>query len=249
MQASIFSANLLGTASGVETITSGASLTFLFSITSIVTFILIGLFIYSVRYFYILYSKIMSTIATFFIIFEVASYIFRTVSLVMQLKIPCILFSNKVDITTQKIIKYNVPVGKVPHIKKIGSSAMLRRNAFDLTYSNGKCLNLTDSRLIFTPRRQGSFRSFVAGFSANFKPAVLVLTHRVGLASAGAASVALSSTLYQKSIRARQVSEEVNRAIAVQEEQTRKPSSSGMTGGNSIGSPLEDFNTYSILED
>jgi hypothetical protein len=55
MQASIFGANLLGMAPGVETTTSEASLTFLFSISTIVTFILIGLSVHAIRYLSILY--------------------------------------------------------------------------------------------------------------------------------------------------------------------------------------------------
>ena len=86
MQASIFSANLLGMIPGVETITSEASLTFLFSIATMVTFILIGLSIHSVRYFSILYPTGTPTVmAPFIILIEFVSYISRAVSLGMRL--------------------------------------------------------------------------------------------------------------------------------------------------------------------
>jgi len=52
MQASIFSAGL-----GVETTVHGVSLAFLFSVSTIVTFILIGFFIRSVRYLFMPYLK------------------------------------------------------------------------------------------------------------------------------------------------------------------------------------------------
>jgi ATP synthase subunit 6 len=86
MQASIFSANLLGMIPGVETTTSEASLTFLFSISTIVTFILIGLSIHSVRYLSILYPTGTPTaMAPFIILIEFVSYISRAVSLGMRL--------------------------------------------------------------------------------------------------------------------------------------------------------------------
>lgn len=68
MQASIFSANLLGMVPGVDTMTSEASLTFLFSIATMVTFILIGLSVHSARYFSILYPTGTPTVMAPFII-------------------------------------------------------------------------------------------------------------------------------------------------------------------------------------
>jgi len=86
MQASIFSANLLGMVPGVETTTSEASLTFLFSISTMVTFILIGLSIHGVRYLSILYPTVTPTaMAPFIILIEFVSYISRAVSLGMRL--------------------------------------------------------------------------------------------------------------------------------------------------------------------
>lgn len=86
VQASIFSANLLGMVPGVETITSEASLTFLFSIATMVTFILVGLSLHSARYFSILYPAGTPTaMAPFIILIEFVSYISRAVSLGMRL--------------------------------------------------------------------------------------------------------------------------------------------------------------------
>lgn len=56
VRASILNASLLGTVSVVETVTGEASLTFLFSIATMVTFMLVGLSLRSARYFPILYS-------------------------------------------------------------------------------------------------------------------------------------------------------------------------------------------------
>jgi len=86
MQASIFSANLLGMVPGMETTTSEASLTFLFSISTMVTFILIGFSIHGVRYLSILYPTGTPTaMAPFIILIEFVSYVSRAVSLGMRL--------------------------------------------------------------------------------------------------------------------------------------------------------------------
>jgi len=86
VQASIFSANILGMVPGVETTTSEASLTFLFSISTMVAFILIGFSIHSVRYFSILYPTGTPTaMAPFIILIEFVSYVSRAVSLGMRL--------------------------------------------------------------------------------------------------------------------------------------------------------------------
>lgn len=86
VQASIFSANILGMVPGVETTTSEASLTFLFSISTMVTFILIGFSIHGVRYLSILYPTGTPTaMAPFIILIEFVSYVSRAVSLGMRL--------------------------------------------------------------------------------------------------------------------------------------------------------------------
>jgi hypothetical protein len=86
MQASVFSTNLLGMIPGIETTTSEASLTFLFSISTMVTFILIGFSIHGVRYLSILYPTGTPTVmAPFIILIEFVSYVSRAVSLGMRL--------------------------------------------------------------------------------------------------------------------------------------------------------------------
>lgn len=86
LQASIFSANLLGMIPGLETTTSEASFTFLLSISTMITIILIGFSLHNIRYMSILYPTGTPTImAPFIILIEFISYIARAVSLGMRL--------------------------------------------------------------------------------------------------------------------------------------------------------------------
>lgn len=86
IQASILVANVLGMVPGLETTTSDASLTFFFSITTMITIILVGFSLHSIRYLTILYPTGTPLVMTPFIIaIEFISYIARAVSLGMRL--------------------------------------------------------------------------------------------------------------------------------------------------------------------
>jgi ATP synthase subunit 6 len=86
IQATIFTSNVMGMIPGVETTTSDASLTFMLSIATMVTIILIGFSLHSIRYFSILYPTGTPTImAPFIILIEFVSYMARAVSLGMRL--------------------------------------------------------------------------------------------------------------------------------------------------------------------
>jgi hypothetical protein len=86
LQAAIFTSNVFGMLPGVETVTSDASLTFMLSIATMVTVIMIGFSLHSIRYFSILYPTGTPTImAPFIILIEFVSYVARAVSLGMRL--------------------------------------------------------------------------------------------------------------------------------------------------------------------
>jgi ATP synthase subunit 6 len=86
IQSSIFISNTLGIVPGMETTTADASLTFFYSISTIVTLILLGFSIHGVRYFSILFPTGTPIIITpFIILIEFVSYIARAVSLGMRL--------------------------------------------------------------------------------------------------------------------------------------------------------------------
>lgn len=86
MQSSILSANLIGMLPGIDTVTAEAALAFLFSISTIVTIILLGISLHSVRFFSIIYPSGTPTLMIpFIIIIEFISYISRAVSLGMRL--------------------------------------------------------------------------------------------------------------------------------------------------------------------
>jgi len=86
LQASIFSANIIGMVPGVETTTSDASLTFMLSIATIITITLLGFSLHSIRYVTILFPTVTPTVmAPFIILIEFVSYIARAVSLGMRL--------------------------------------------------------------------------------------------------------------------------------------------------------------------
>jgi F-type H+-transporting ATPase subunit a len=71
---------------GVDTITSDASLTFMLSIATMVSIILIGFSLHSIRYVSILYPTGTPTaMAPFIILIEFVSYVARAVSLGMRL--------------------------------------------------------------------------------------------------------------------------------------------------------------------
>jgi len=71
---------------GLETVTSEAAFTFLLSISTMLTVILIGITLHNVRYLAILYPTGTPTImAPFIILIEFISYIARAVSLGMRL--------------------------------------------------------------------------------------------------------------------------------------------------------------------
>lgn len=85
-QSSIFIANIVGMFPGVETTTSDASLTFMLSISTIISVTLLGFSLHSIRYVTILYPTGTPTImAPFIIMIEFISYIARAVSLGMRL--------------------------------------------------------------------------------------------------------------------------------------------------------------------
>lgn len=86
MQSSILSANLIGMLPGVDTVTAEAALAFLFSISTIVTIVLLGISLHSVRFFSIIYPSGTPTLMIpFIIVIEFISYISRAVSLGMRL--------------------------------------------------------------------------------------------------------------------------------------------------------------------
>lgn len=86
IQSSIFISNASGMIPGFETSTSEASLTFFFSISTMVTLILIGFSLHGVRYFSILLpSGTPLIMAPFIILIEFVSFIARAVSLGMRL--------------------------------------------------------------------------------------------------------------------------------------------------------------------
>lgn len=86
LQAAIFTANITGMVPGVETITSDASLTFMLSISTIVTITTIGLSLHGIRFVSLLYPTGTPTVmAPFIILIEFVSYIARAVSLGMRL--------------------------------------------------------------------------------------------------------------------------------------------------------------------
>jgi ATP synthase subunit 6 len=71
---------------GLETTTSEASFTFLLSISTMITIILIGFSLHNIRYMSILYPTGTPTVmAPFIILIEFISYIARAVSLGMRL--------------------------------------------------------------------------------------------------------------------------------------------------------------------
>jgi ATP synthase subunit 6 len=82
----VLTSNLLGMIPGSDTITSEASITFLLSISTMITLVLVGLVIHNVRYFSILYPTGTPTImAPFIILIEFVSYASRAISLGMRL--------------------------------------------------------------------------------------------------------------------------------------------------------------------
>jgi hypothetical protein len=86
LQASIFTANIIGMLPGVETTTSDASLTFILSISTIVSITLIGFSLHSIRYVALLYpTGTPAIMAPFIIMIEFVSYMARAVSLGMRL--------------------------------------------------------------------------------------------------------------------------------------------------------------------
>jgi len=85
-QAAIFNSNIFGMIPGMDTITSEASLTFLFSISTLISLILIGFSLHNVRYLSIIYPTGTPTLmAPFIILIEFVSYTSRAVSLGMRL--------------------------------------------------------------------------------------------------------------------------------------------------------------------
>jgi ATP synthase subunit 6 len=86
LQASIFSANILGMIPGIETATSEASFTFLLSIAVMVVVTVVGFSLHSIRYIGVLYPTGTPTaMAPFIILIEFISYVARAVSLGMRL--------------------------------------------------------------------------------------------------------------------------------------------------------------------
>lgn len=86
IQASIFSANIVGMIPGLETITSEASFAFLLSISMMISIILVGFALHNIRYMSILYPTGTPTVmAPFIILIEFISYAARAVSLGMRL--------------------------------------------------------------------------------------------------------------------------------------------------------------------
>jgi ATP synthase subunit 6 len=86
IQSSIFVSNVAGMIPGLETTTSDAASTFYFSISLMVTLVLLGFSIHSVRYLAILYPQGTPIVMTpFIILIEFVSYIARAVSLGMRL--------------------------------------------------------------------------------------------------------------------------------------------------------------------
>lgn len=86
LQAAIFTANVMGMIPGVDTTTSDASMTFMLSIATMVTVIVIGFSLHSIRFMSILYPTGTPTVmAPFIILIEFISYLARAVSLGMRL--------------------------------------------------------------------------------------------------------------------------------------------------------------------
>ena len=86
LQSSIFMSNITGMVPGMDTLTSDASLTFLLSISTLVTITLIGFSLHNIRYVTLLYPTGTPTImAPFIILIELVSYSARAVSLGMRL--------------------------------------------------------------------------------------------------------------------------------------------------------------------
>jgi ATP synthase subunit 6 len=86
IQSSILIANVLGMIPGLETLTSDASLTFFFSVATMITLILIGFSLHNIRYFAILFPAGTPLIMTpFIILIEFVSYMARAISLGMRL--------------------------------------------------------------------------------------------------------------------------------------------------------------------
>lgn len=86
IQSSIFISNALGMIPGLETTTSDAALTFFYSLSTMVTLILLGFALHNVRYFAILFPTGTPIAMTpFIILIEFVSYMARAVSLGMRL--------------------------------------------------------------------------------------------------------------------------------------------------------------------
>lgn len=86
IQSSIFMSNALGMIPGLETTTSDAALTFFYSVSTIVTLILLGFALHNVRYLAILFPAGTPIAMTpFIILIEFVSYMARAVSLGMRL--------------------------------------------------------------------------------------------------------------------------------------------------------------------
>lgn len=86
LQSSIFVSNVAGMIPGIDTVTSDASLTFFYSFATIITFILIGFSLHSIRFFAILFpAGTPIVMAPFIIMIELVSYIARPISLGMRL--------------------------------------------------------------------------------------------------------------------------------------------------------------------
>lgn len=86
IQSSIFMSNALGMIPGLETTTSDAALTFFYSLSTMVTLILLGFALHNVRYFAILFPTGTPIAMTpFIILIEFVSYMARAVSLGMRL--------------------------------------------------------------------------------------------------------------------------------------------------------------------
>lgn len=82
----LFTANLIGMVPGIGTITSDATFTFFLSFSTIISVILFGFTLHSVRFFAIIYpSGTPIVMAPFIILIEFISYLARAVSLGMRL--------------------------------------------------------------------------------------------------------------------------------------------------------------------
>jgi ATP synthase subunit 6 len=86
IQSSIFVSNATGMIPGLETTTSDAAITFYFSISTMITLILLGFALHNVRYLAILFPTGTPIVMTpFIILIEFVSYMARAVSLGMRL--------------------------------------------------------------------------------------------------------------------------------------------------------------------